>query len=95
MSGAIINLLNIEKIVKRLETKVMRGFEELGVDVLAEEGWLTVDDASRTIYVSSTGRSFSLMKKEADKLGATQWDKPYDIVHKGDVIGTMILRRWN
>lgn len=87
-------LSNIERTLRRIETKMTRGFEELGVSLSEEEGWLSVDDPARVIYVTSTGRSISIMKKEAAKQGATQFGKSYDIVHKGDVIGTMVLRRW-
>lgn len=75
----------------RIESKLVRGFEELGVDTDADPNWLSVDDAARVIYVSTIGRSFKLMHSTAIAKGAQQFGKEYDIVHKGDVIGTMTL----
>ncbi len=75
----------------RLESKVVRGFEEMGIDTDANPNWLSVDDASRVIYVSTIARSFKLMHSVAIAKGASQFGKEYDIVHKGDVIGTMTL----
>jgi hypothetical protein len=75
----------------RLESKMVRGFEELGADTDADPNWLSVDDASRVIYVSTLGRSFKIMHSVAVAKGAKQFGKEYDIVHKGDVVGTVTL----
>lgn len=78
--------------LRRVETKLIRGFEELGIDTDTDPEWLTVDDASRTIYVRSLGRSLAVTLTAARRSGATQLGKPYEIVHRGDVVGTLILR---
>lgn len=80
----------INKLI-RIESKLVRGFEEMGIDTDADPNWLSVDDAARVIYVSTIGRSFKLMHSAAIAKGAKQFGKEYDIVHKGDVVGTMTL----
>lgn len=79
----------------RVESKLVRGFEELGVNIDADTDWLTVDDASLTIYVSTLGRSINVMLTDMARLGASHWGKAYDIVHKGNTMGTIILQRIN
>ena len=76
----------------RIETKLVRGFEELGVNIDKDNDWLSVDDASRVVYISTLGRSLTVMLSDMARAGATHWGKDYDIVHGGDVIGTILLR---
>lgn len=77
----------------RLESKLVRGFEELGVNIASRDDWLTVDDATRTVFISTLGRSMTVMLNDMARAGATQEGKVYDIVHKGDNVGTIIFRR--
>ncbi len=87
----MITLTNIEARLRRIETKIVRGFEELGIDTGAEPDWLTVDDSAATLYVSTLGRSITVVLAEAKKRGASLRNKPYDIVHRGEVVGTIII----
>ena len=75
----------------RIESKLVRGFEELGADTDADPNWLSVDDVARVIYVSTIGRSLKLMHSVAIAKGATQFRKEYDVVHKGNVVATLTL----
>jgi hypothetical protein len=84
-------LTDLDARLRRIETKIVRGFEELGADTDVVMDWLTVDDASATLYVSTLGRSLIVMKEEAKKRGATRVGKTYDIVHRGEVVGTIII----
>lgn len=77
----------------RIESKLVRGFEELGVNIGSSNDWLTVDDPARTVFVSTLGRSLTVMLNDMDRAGATQVGKGYEIVHKGDIVGTVIFRR--
>lgn len=79
----------------RIESKLVRGFEELGVNIDADSDWLTVDDAARIVYISTLGRSMTVMLSDMVRQGATQIGKSYDIVHRGDLVGTVTLRRVN
>lgn len=76
----------------RIESKLVRGFEELGISISADSNWLSVDDASRVVYVSTLGRSLVVLLSDMQRGGATQVGKDYDIVHRGDVVGSVIFR---
>jgi hypothetical protein len=77
----------------RIESKLVRGFEELGVNIDQDRDWLTVDDAARVVYVSTLGRSLMVILNDMQRAGATQDGKEYDIVHRGEVMGTVTFRR--
>lgn len=77
--------------LRRIETRLIRFAEELGVDLDVDPNWLSVDDASRTIYISNLGRSLLVINKTAKKLGATQKGKAYEIIHKGYLAGTIVI----
>jgi hypothetical protein len=75
----------------RLESKLVRGFEEMGIDTEVDPNWLVVDDDARVIYISTMGRSLKLVHSVAIQRGASQFQKFYNIVHKGDLVGTLKL----
>ena len=77
----------------RIETKLVRGFEELGVNIDKDNEWLSVDEESRVVYVATMGRSITVMLSDMARAGAKQFGKEYDIVHRGDVIGAIVLRQ--
>ena len=77
----------------RLESKLVRGFEQLGVNIDTDRNWLSVDDPQRVVYVNTLGRSLMVMLNDMDTKGATQVGKEYEIVHRGDLIGTIIFRK--
>lgn len=73
----------------RVESKLVRGFEELGVNIDSDNDWLTVDDASRVVYVATLGRSMQVMLTDMVRKGAKHVGKEYDVVHKGNVVATI------
>jgi hypothetical protein len=76
--------------LKRIETKLVRFAEELGIDTEVNRDWLTVDEPNHVIYISTMGRSLLVMKREAERKGAPEGKgKTYEIVHKGNVVGTI------
>jgi len=77
----------------RIETKLVRGFEELGVNIDKDDQWLSVDDPSNVVYVSTIGRSMTVLLSDMARMGATKYGQTYDIVHRGEVIGSIVLRR--
>jgi CRP-like cAMP-binding protein len=77
----------------RVETKLTRGFEELGVNIDADTEWLTLDEEQRVVYVSTLGRSMTVLLSDMARAGATQEGKVYDIVHRGDVVGSVMFRK--
>lgn len=83
-------LIDIDTRLRRMETKMMRGFEEMGIDTEVDPNWITVDPASCTIYVSTLGRSLQVVQKEAMKRGAAI-GKRYELVHRGEVVAALYL----
>ena len=81
----------LERVVKRIETKLVRFAEELGVDIEVDDNWLTVDNDGLEIFISTVGRSLLVILKTAIKRGANRFGKFYDLVHKGDVVGGIAL----
>jgi hypothetical protein len=76
----------------RIESKLVRGFEEFGVNIDKDDNWVTVDDASRTVYISTLGRSLTVLLSDMARAGATGVDKDYDIVHKGIKVGVITFK---
>ena len=60
---------------------------------MSRDDWLTIDNAARTVFISTLGRSMTVMLSDMERAGATHVGKEYEIVHKGEVVGTVIFRR--
>jgi hypothetical protein len=71
--------------LRRVETRLMRGFEEIGVDLYDQKDWLSVDEPSKTIYVATLGRSIQVINNTAKKQGAVM-GKIYDVVWRGKAL---------
>lgn len=76
--------------LRRIETKLVRFAEELGIDTDVQRDWLSVDNNTMVIYVSTLGRSMAVMKMEAMRRGAKAGNF-YDVVHKGDVCAKLFV----
>ena len=77
----------------RIESKLVRGFEELGINIDKEKSWLTVDDEARVVYIATLGRSILVMLCDMEREGATHFGENYEIVHNGETIGLIMLTR--
>jgi len=84
------NQENITSRLVRLESKLVRGFEELGVSLDVNRDWLTVDNASKIIYLSTTGRSITVMMQEMKAQGATKEGEFYEVVHGGVLVANIL-----
>ena len=76
----------------RLESKLVRGFEEMGVNISNDENWLVVDDDDRTVHLTTLGRSMMVMLVEMERRGATRVGKEYDIFYQGESVGSLVYR---
>jgi hypothetical protein len=76
----------------RVESKISRGFEELGISTDGNTAWLRVDDINRTVHITTLGRSLAVILSDMQRLGATQIGKEYVVMHGPEVVGTVILR---
>jgi hypothetical protein len=77
----------------RIESKLVRGFEELGVNIDKDADWLTIDDAARVVYISTMGRSLSVLLTDMVRAGATHAGKEYELIHKGEVVGKVMFQQ--
>ena len=77
----------------RIETKLVRGFEELGVNIDKDAEWLSVDEPNCVVYISTLGRSMAVMLSDMQRGGAAKENNWYDVVHRGVVVGTILFRK--
>lgn len=96
-STLINRLSRIERDTKirltRIESKLVRGFEELGISTDTNSDWLTVDDEARIVYVDTIGRSLMVLFADMSRKGATHFGDNYEVVHKGTTVAVVELRR--
>lgn len=79
--------------VMRIETKLTRGFEELGVNIDADTEWLTVSEPTREVFIATLGRSLSVLLSDMARAGAQQEGKSYDLIYRGDAVGSVVFRK--
>ncbi len=77
--------------IVRLETKLVRGFEELGVNIDNNENWLVIDEASRSVFLTTLGRSPMVIMATMREMGAKCIGEEYTIYYKNNYFGKMIL----
>ena len=76
----------------RVESKLSRGFEELGISTDGNTAWMRVNDTLREVHITTLGRSLAVILSDMQRQGATQVGKEYSIFHDGSLVGTVILR---
>jgi hypothetical protein len=76
----------------RIESKLVRGFEELGVNIDKDNAWLSVDDVQRMVFVSTLGRSLTVILSDMARQGATQLGKTYEIMYRNTNVGSVVFR---
>jgi hypothetical protein len=74
----------------RVESKLVRGFEELGINVDKEADWLTVDNAARVVYIATMSRSLQVILSDMGREGATYVGNTYLLIHKGEEVGSVV-----
>jgi len=99
VTGAVQRLRDMAKLfgkqdrrLIRIESKLVRGFEELGVNIDEDANWLTVDEPGLTVYISTLGRSATVMLTDMKRQGARQVGKWYTVVHKGEEVMQVCYR---
>jgi len=73
----------------RLESKLVRGFEELGIALNQETDWLFVDEEALTVHIKTTGRSISAILKRMQECGAMSPGSFYKLKYRGETIGSI------
>lgn len=75
----------------RLESKLVRGFEELGIALTPEDDWLVVDEEQLVVHIKTLGRSLSVILKRMHECGALSVGSFYKLKYRGKTIGTIAL----
>ena len=75
----------------RTESRLVRGFAELGVDIGGEPGWAELDEQKKIITIDTLGRSLVVLITELERLGANHYGELYTIVYDGEIIGSIRL----
>lgn len=78
--------------LKRIESKLVRGFEELGISTDKKSDWLHVDDEARIVYVDTIGRSIMVLLSDMARAGASKFGQPYEIIYKEQSVGFIVLK---
>lgn len=86
------NVAEVQQRATRTESKLVRFAEELGLNIENDPHWLTVNNDSRTVYVSTLGRSMLVILTDMKRNGAVHKGKTYDLVHRGEVVGSVVYR---
>ena len=51
-----------------------------------------VDDVQRMVFVSTLGRSLTVILSDMARQGATQLGKPYEIMYRNTNVGSVVFR---
>lgn len=78
---------SIESKLTRIETKMIRGFEELGADTSFDHNWLSVE--GNTIYINTLSRSLVVLIATAKKQGAKIGEQKYDVMYRAEIVATI------
>ncbi len=79
----------IQERLARIETRMVRGFEEIGINVTGDRSWLIVSNDARTIDVNSSARSLHVIRETAKAKGALY--KEYTLLENGQPVGSIKL----
>ena len=81
----------IERRLKRIESKLVRGFEELGVVTDVDRNWLSVDNRSKSVEITSMGRSIKVILERMKEKGASNYGDWYRVLYHGDVVANVLF----
>ncbi len=73
--------------LQRLETRLVAGFEELGVCVTSPEGWCKVDNKGHCVYLRGPSRSIRSIQLAIAQAGGDR--EFYTILFEDEVIATV------
>ena len=75
----------------RVESKLVRGFEELGIDLDVNKDWLVVDNEQRSVHLKTLGRSIKVMLEEMKYKGANYYGDVYTMYYQKQQVGSIRL----
>jgi len=75
----------------RIESKLVRGFEEFGINIDKEKDWLSVDDQKREVHVTTLGRSLIVMLADMKRCGANNIGEMYSVFYKDTLVAHIMF----
>lgn len=81
-------LKDIKKSLLRIETRLVRGFEKMGISVMDVADWFTVDLENKRIYItalSKTLKGVQLAMRDCQ----CEPNTPYTVYYNDGIIGTV------
>lgn len=81
---------DLMKRIVRLETKIERGFSEIGVDI-NQKNWMEIDNENNIVYIDNLGRALKVIIKTMGILGASKNLESYKLIYNNKIIGSVIF----
>ena len=76
----------------RIESKLVRGFEELGINIDSDEQWIDINDDDKTINLNTLGRSLMVIYNTVN-ISDSHPKEPYSLYFKNKLIGEILVGR--
>ena len=76
----------------RIESRLVRGFEELGINIDSDDQWFLIDDVNKTITLKTLGRSFKVLQNLANKPNKNA-KIPYSLYFENELFGQILVSR--
>jgi hypothetical protein len=74
----------------RVESKLVRGFEEMGINIESDDNWIEINHAEKNIKVNTIGRSLKIILDMANRdLNLSK--QKYDLYFKDEFLGQIII----
>lgn len=80
-----------QRVLARIEAKMTRGFESLGVSVDKDVDWMTVDDVKREVRITTMSHSLKVVLAEMARRGATKRGSEYELIYQDGTVGWIIF----
>jgi hypothetical protein len=76
----------------RIESKLVRGFEELGINIDTDEQWIDINDNEKRINLKTLGRSLMVIYNTVN-ISDTNQKEPYSLYFENNLIGEILVGR--
>ncbi len=77
--------------ITRIETKLARGFEEMGIDIAEKNDWVTIDLNKKSIHLKTIGRSLMVLQKVMAQNGVRKIGEEFTIYYKNQYFGSIVF----
>lgn len=74
--------------LQRIETRMVAGFEALGIVITSPEEWCTVDNVAHTVELRGPSRSLKSIQLAIAEAGGD--DSTYDVLIGGELVATIV-----